>query len=103
MRFSSVAFELPYLFIELFFIGVPVMLTDGRSVCSHVITKFSRIGMGKASLLDKILRRIFFFFCLLESVHIGFLKKECRGKKRAHCNKCLFRIIFFLQKFSLFL
>ena len=62
MRFSSVAFELPYLFIELFFIGVPVMPTDGRSVCSHLITKFSRIGMGKASLLDKILRRIFFFF-----------------------------------------
>ena len=46
MRFSSVAFELPYLLIELFFIGVPVMPTDGRSVCGHVITKFSRIGMG---------------------------------------------------------
>ena len=32
MRFSSVVFELPYLLIELFYIGVPVVWTDGRSV-----------------------------------------------------------------------
>ena len=32
MRFSSVAFGLPYLLIELFYIGVPVVRTDGRSV-----------------------------------------------------------------------
>ena len=48
MRFSSVAFGLPYLLIELFYIGVPVVRTDGRSVArvvyGHVITKFSRMG-----------------------------------------------------------
>ena len=47
MRFSSVAFGLPYLLIELFYIGVPVVTTDGRSVAravyGHVITKFSRM------------------------------------------------------------
>ena len=32
MRFFSVAFGLPYLLIELFYIGVPVVRTDGRSV-----------------------------------------------------------------------
>ena len=31
-------------------------------------------------LLDRILRRINFFFCLLESLHIG-LKKKRQGKK----------------------
>ena len=48
MRFSSVAFGLPYLLIELFYIGVPVVRMDGRSVArvvyGHVITKFSRMG-----------------------------------------------------------
>ena len=48
MRFSSFAFGLPYLLIELFYIGVPVVTTDGRSVgravYGHVITKFSRMG-----------------------------------------------------------
>ena len=43
-----VAFRLPYLLIELFYIGMPVVRTDsravGRSVYSHVITKFSRMG-----------------------------------------------------------
>ena len=43
-----VAFGLPYLLIELFYIGMPVVRTDGRSLaCSvygHVITKFSRMG-----------------------------------------------------------
>ena len=34
-----VAFGLPYLLIELFYIGMPVVRTDG-----HVITKFSRMG-----------------------------------------------------------
>ena len=40
-----VAFGLPYLLIELFYIGMPVVWTDGRaggqSVYGHVITKFS--------------------------------------------------------------
>ena len=39
------AFGLPYLLIELFYIGMPVVRTDGRasgrSVYGHVITKFS--------------------------------------------------------------
>ena len=43
-----VAFELPYLLIELFYMGMPVVRTDGRavgrSVYVHVITKFSRMG-----------------------------------------------------------
>ena len=42
-----VAFGLPYLLIELFYIGMPVVRTDGRSlarsVYGHVITKFSRM------------------------------------------------------------
>ena len=43
-----VAFGLPYLLIELFYIGMPVVRTDGRSVgrsvYGHVITKFSWMG-----------------------------------------------------------
>ena len=43
-----VAFGLPYLLIELFYIGTPVVRTDDRSlvrlVYRHVITKFSQIG-----------------------------------------------------------
>ena len=43
------AFGLPYLLIELFYIGMPVVRTDGRaggrSVHGHVITKFSRMGI----------------------------------------------------------
>ena len=43
-----VAFGLPYLLIELFYIGMPVVRTNGRvggrSVYVHVITKFSRMG-----------------------------------------------------------
>ena len=43
-----IAFGLPYLLIELFHIGIPVVRTDGRvggrSVYGHVITKFSRMG-----------------------------------------------------------
>ena len=43
-----VAFGLPYLLIELFYIGMPVVRTDGRAggrlVYGHVITKFSRMG-----------------------------------------------------------
>ena len=39
---------MPYLLIELFDIGMPVVRTDGlsggRSVYGHVITKFSRMG-----------------------------------------------------------
>ena len=43
-----VAFGLQYLLIELFYIGMPVVRTNGRvggrSVYVHVITKFSRMG-----------------------------------------------------------
>ena len=43
-----VAFGLPYLLIELFYIGMPVVRTDcragGGSVYRHVITKFSQMG-----------------------------------------------------------
>ena len=39
-----VAFGLPYLLTELFYIGIPVVRTDGPSVYGHVITKFSRMG-----------------------------------------------------------
>ena len=41
-----VAFGLPYLLIELFYIGIPVVQTDvrKRSVYGHVIAKFSRMG-----------------------------------------------------------
>ena len=48
-----IAFGLPFLLIELFYIGMPVARTDGRSltrsVYGHVITKFSRMGswMGR--------------------------------------------------------
>ena len=42
------AFGLQYLLIELFYIGMPVVRTNGRvggrSVYVHVITKFSRMG-----------------------------------------------------------
>ena len=44
-----VAFGLSYLVIELFYIGMPVVQTDGRaggrSVYGHVITKFSLMGI----------------------------------------------------------
>ena len=43
-----VAFGLPYLLIELFYIGMPVVRTDGRaggrSEYGHVINKFSQMG-----------------------------------------------------------
>ena len=39
-----VAFGLSYLLIELLYIGMPVVRTDGRSVYGHVFTKFSRMG-----------------------------------------------------------
>ena len=39
-----VAFGLPYLLIEFFYIGMPVVRTVARSVYGHVITKFSRMG-----------------------------------------------------------
>ena len=42
MRFSSVAFGLPYLLIELFYIGVPVVRTVGRTY-GHVTSKISRM------------------------------------------------------------
>ena len=39
-----VVFRLPYLLIELFYIGIPVVRTDSRPVNGHVITNFSRMG-----------------------------------------------------------
>ena len=33
--------------IKLFYIGIPVVRTDGRSVYDHVITKFSGIFLPK--------------------------------------------------------
>ena len=60
MRFLSVAFGLPYLLIELFDIGMPVVRTEdrvgGRSVCGHVITKFSRMGSLPHFFLPMVLR-----------------------------------------------
>ena len=45
---AQVAFGLPYLLIDLFYIGMPVVRTDGRllvrAVYGHVISKFSRMG-----------------------------------------------------------
>ena len=46
MRFPAkkprVAFGLPYLLIELFYVGIPVMRTDGRAdVCSLDYENFS--------------------------------------------------------------
>ena len=45
---ARVAFGFPYLLIELFYIGMTVVRTDGlsggRAVHGHVITKFSRMG-----------------------------------------------------------
>ena len=38
-----VAFSLPYLFIELFYVHMPVVRTDGRTY-GYVITKISRMG-----------------------------------------------------------
>ena len=38
--------EFPYLLIELLYIGMPLVRTDGRSVYDHVITRFSRMDMG---------------------------------------------------------
>ena len=40
MRFSSVAFGLPHLLIEFFYIGVPVVRTDGRSLGRWTVTLF---------------------------------------------------------------
>ena len=38
------AFRLPYLLIELFYIGMPVVRTESRSVYGHVITKLLTHG-----------------------------------------------------------
>ena len=42
-KYPRVAFGLPSLLIELFYVGVPVVRTDGWAY-AHVITKFSRMG-----------------------------------------------------------
>ena len=43
-KITSSCIGLPYLLIELFYIGIPVARMDGFSVYGHVITKFSRMG-----------------------------------------------------------
>ena len=46
-KITSSCIWLPYLFIELFYIGIPVVRTDGRTggrAFRQVITKISRIG-----------------------------------------------------------
>ena len=43
-KITSSCIGLPYLLIELFYIGIPVLRMDGFSVYGHVITKFSRMG-----------------------------------------------------------
>ena len=71
MRFLSVAFGLPYLLIELFDIGMPVMRTVGRSVYGHVTTKFSRMGSlphffthGALLRARELLYQILFWRCI---------------------------------------
>ena len=63
-----VAFGFPYL-IELFYIGMPVVRTDGRSlarsVCGHVITKFSRMGRLPHFLSYGALPNAYFLFLLI--------------------------------------
>ena len=51
MRFSSVAFGLPYLLIELFYISVPVVRTDGRSVGQCMVTWLPNV-LGWVDLLS---------------------------------------------------
>ena len=43
MRFPTKIFGLPYLLIELFYIGMPVVWTGGRAG-GQVITKMSQMG-----------------------------------------------------------
>ena len=43
-KITSSCIWLPYLFIELFYIGIPVVRTDGRTCVRQVITKISRMG-----------------------------------------------------------
>ena len=43
-KITSSCIGLPYLLIELFYIGIPVVRMDGFSVYGHVITKFSQMG-----------------------------------------------------------
>ena len=43
MRFPAKIFGLPYLLIELFYIGISVVWTGGRAD-GHVITKMSQMG-----------------------------------------------------------
>ena len=64
-----VAFGLPYLLIELFYIGMPVVRAVARSVYSHVITKFSRIGR-----LSHFLRRVELRYKSIHSVYINLKK-----------------------------
>ena len=56
-------------------------------------------------LLDRILRRINFFFCLLDLFILDFFLKKAGEKRRVHSNKCLFWMIFstFLQNIFPFL
>ena len=51
-----VAFGLPYLLIELFYIGIPEVRTVGRSMYGHMITKFSWMGGLQHLFLPMVLR-----------------------------------------------
>ena len=51
MRFPSVAFGLPYLLIEFFYIGVPVVRTNGRSVGRCTVTRLPNF-LGWVDLLS---------------------------------------------------
>ena len=74
-----VAFGLPYLLIELFYIGMPVVRTDGRLVYGHVITKFSRMGFFKhffthgAPLRALRARELRYYFVLWDTYFLSFI------------------------------
>ena len=52
-----IAFGLPYLLIELFYTGMPVVRTESRSVYGHVITKFLTHGAALRALRALELRK----------------------------------------------
>ena len=82
-----VEFGLPYLLIELFYIGMPVARTDGRvggrSVYGHVITKFSRMGSlphfftHGATMRAPRARELRYYFC--------YLFRSCWNADHAEC------------------
>ena len=69
-----VAFGLPYLLIELFYIGMPVVRTDGRSldrsVYGHVITKFSGMGRLPHFLSYGALLKIYIYLLSIDAYYL---------------------------------